>query len=57
MRELGRRADGGSQSNYALYHDRYVRTPEGWRFAERRYEFVLLSEEEVAGRYSAPGTR
>ena len=54
VRELGRRNDGGSQSNYAFYHDRYVRTVNGWRFAERRYEFVLLSDEEVAGRYSIP---
>lgn len=26
------------------YHDRFVRTPEGWRFAHRRVEVALLRE-------------
>ena len=30
--------DGGSELNYAVYHDRYQRTPDGWRFTERVYE-------------------
>lgn len=36
--EFGRFRDGGSHLNYALCHDRYRRTPHGWRFAERLYE-------------------
>lgn len=28
--------DGASRTLYAQYHDRFVRTPEGWRIAERR---------------------
>jgi ketosteroid isomerase-like protein len=29
-------ADGASRTLYAQYHDRFVRTPDGWRIAERR---------------------
>lgn len=32
-------ADGNDFAFTADYHDRYVRTPDGWRFAERRLEF------------------
>ena len=28
--------DGDSRTLYAQYHDRFVRTPDGWRIAERR---------------------
>ena len=28
--ELGRSRDGSSELNYAVYHDRYQRTPNGW---------------------------
>jgi ketosteroid isomerase-like protein len=38
MHELGRLRDGTSHVNYAIYHDRYRRTPDGWRFTERSYE-------------------
>lgn len=36
--ELGRLRDGTSYLNYGIYHDRYRRTPDGWKFAERVYE-------------------
>lgn len=32
-------ADGNEFAFTADYHDRYVRTPAGWRFAERRLQF------------------
>src|SRR6201999_4130413 len=35
MCELGRMRDGSSHLNYAVFHDRYERTADGWRFAER----------------------
>ena len=38
MMEFGRFRDGGSHLNYAVYHDRYRRMPNGWRFTERTYE-------------------
>jgi ketosteroid isomerase-like protein len=50
--ELGRMRDGRSELNYSLYHDRYRRTPDGWKFAERVYEVRYLDSTELAG--SAP---
>jgi ketosteroid isomerase-like protein len=50
--ELGRFRDGRSQLNYAVYHDRYRRTPDGWKFTERVYEVRYLDTTPLAG--SAP---
>jgi len=33
--ELIHLRDGSSELNYAVYHDRYQRTPHGWKFTER----------------------
>ncbi len=44
--------DGSSQLNYSVYHDRYQRTPGGWKFAERVYEVRYLDTTPLAG--SAP---
>jgi ketosteroid isomerase-like protein len=52
MSELVRTRDGRSQLNYAIYHDRYERTPDGWKFAERIYEVRYLDTTPLAG--SAP---
>jgi ketosteroid isomerase-like protein len=38
MSEIGRARDGRTSLNYAIYHDRYQRTADGWKFAERVYE-------------------
>ena len=50
--ELVRFRDGRSQLNYAVYHDRYQRTPDGWKFGERVYEIKYLDTTPLAG--SAP---
>jgi ketosteroid isomerase-like protein len=50
--ELGRLRDGSSNLNYAIYHDRYQRTPDGWKFTERVYEVRYLDTTPLAG--SAP---
>jgi hypothetical protein len=50
--EFGRFRDGSSHSNYAVYHDRYQRTPDGWKFTERVYEIKYLDTTPLAG--SAP---
>jgi ketosteroid isomerase-like protein len=50
--ELGRFRDGTSHLNHAVYHDRYRRTPDGWKFAERVYEVRYLDTTPLAG--SAP---
>ncbi|GAX57416.1 nuclear transport factor 2 family protein [Streptomyces olivochromogenes] len=38
MSEVGRGRDGRGGLNYAIYHDRYQRTGDGWKFTERVYE-------------------
>ncbi len=50
--ELMHGHDGRSELNYAVYHDRYRRTPEGWKFTERVYEVRYLDRSPLAG--SAP---
>ncbi len=53
MQELVRLRDGRSELNYAIYHDRYQRTGDGWKFTERVYEVRYLDATPLAG--SAPG--
>jgi hypothetical protein len=48
--ELGRMRDGTSHVNYSLYHDRYQRTPDGWKFTERVYEVIYLDTTPLAAR-------
>ena len=50
--ELVHLRDGNSHLNYAVYHDRYQRTPDGWKFTERVYEVIYLDTTPLAG--SAP---
>jgi hypothetical protein len=35
--------------NYAVYHDRYGRTPDGWKFADRLYEVKYVDTTPLAG--------
>ncbi|MFC0597634.1 LUD domain-containing protein [Streptomyces palmae] len=53
MQEIARVLDGRSGLNFAIYHDTYRRTSEGWKFAERVYEVRYLDTTPLAG--SAPG--
>ena len=44
--------------NYAVYHDRYRRTPDGWMFVERVYEIRYLDTTPLAGSpHAASGGR
>jgi ketosteroid isomerase-like protein len=52
IQELARTRDGRQGLNFAIYHDRYQRTGEGWRFTERVYEVRYLDTSALAG--SAP---
>ena len=52
LHELIRLRDGSSHLNYAIYHDRYQRTGDGWKFTERVYEIRYLDTTTLAG--SAP---
>nr|WSW70274.1 nuclear transport factor 2 family protein [Streptomyces sp. NBC_00995] len=47
--EVIRIRGGASHLNYAIYHDRYRRTPDGWRFVERVYEIRYLDSTPLAG--------
>jgi ketosteroid isomerase-like protein len=49
LSELARGRDGSSHLNYFVYHDRYQRTPEGWRFSERVSEFRYLDSSPPTG--------
>jgi hypothetical protein len=46
--EFGR-IRGDSHLNYALDHDRYRRTPEGWKFGERVYEIRYVDTTPLKG--------
>jgi ketosteroid isomerase-like protein len=49
MQEVLRTRDGHSEVNFAIYHDRYRRTPDGWKFTERVYEIRYLDTSPLAG--------
>jgi ketosteroid isomerase-like protein len=57
IQELGRFRDGRSELNYAVYHDRYQRTGDGWKFTERVYDVRYLDTTPLAGStpHAAPG--
>lgn len=49
LSELGHLRDGRSVLDYFVYHDRYQRTADGWRFAERVSEFRYLDTTPLTG--------
>jgi len=49
VEEFGRMRDGNSFLNYAVYHDRYRRTADGWKFAERVYEIRYVDTTPLTG--------
>ena len=53
MHEVILLRDGRSEVNYAIYHDRYRRTGDGWKFTERVYEVRYRDQSPLAG--SVPG--
>jgi uncharacterized protein (TIGR02246 family) len=55
--EFGRLRDGRAQLHYSLYHDRYRRTADGWKFTERTYEIRYLDTTPLAGAAVQPGQR
>jgi ketosteroid isomerase-like protein len=50
--ELAHSRDGRSHLNHSVYHDRYERTPNGWKFTERVYEVRYVDTTPLTG--SAP---
>lgn len=53
MHEIVRLRNGLQGINHAVYHDRYHRAAQGWKFAERVYEIRYLDLTPLTG--SAPG--
>ena len=49
VHEIVSARDGRSGQNYAIYHDRYRRTPAGWWFTERVYEIRYLDTTPLTG--------
>jgi ketosteroid isomerase-like protein len=49
IQELGRTRDGRQGLNYAIYHDRYRRAGDGWKFTERVYEVRYEDTTPLAG--------
>ncbi|MFF5263742.1 nuclear transport factor 2 family protein [Actinomadura viridis] len=47
--EIGRQRDGMSVVMYGLFHDRYQRTPDGWKFTERVLEPRYLDTTPLTG--------
>ena len=52
MQEIARAKSGFQGLNYAIYHDSYRRTDDGWKFSERVYEIRYLDTTPLTG--SAP---
>ncbi|MFD7202501.1 nuclear transport factor 2 family protein [Streptomyces sp. NPDC059893] len=52
MQEIARMQSGFQGLNYAIYHDRYRRTDDGWKFSERVYEIRYFDTTPLTG--SAP---
>jgi uncharacterized protein (TIGR02246 family) len=49
LSEVAHLRDGRSHLNYFVYHDRYQRTPDGWKFAERIAEFRYIDTTPLTG--------
>lgn len=52
IHEIFQLRDGSSHMNYAVYHDRYQRTTDGWKFTERVYDVRYVDNSVLNG--SAP---
>ncbi len=57
VRELQWRGDGTESELIGVYHDRLVRTDDGWRFAHRDFELVYDGPLTLPGRLRAPRPR
>ena len=54
LQEVGRARDGRSELNFAIYHDRYQRSGDGWKFTERVYEVRYHDTTPLAGEGKGP---
>jgi ketosteroid isomerase-like protein len=56
LQELARTRDGDEGLNFAIYHDRYRRTGDGWKFTERVYEIRYHDTAPLTGSAPAAAT-
>jgi ketosteroid isomerase-like protein len=56
IQELARLRDGRQGLNYAIYHDRYQRTGDGWKFTERVFEVRYLNTSPLTGSAPVPAS-
>ena len=54
VEEFGLMHDGTSHRNYSIYHDRFRRTGDGWRFTERVYEVRYVDTTPLPGSSAFP---
>ena len=54
--EFGHMRDGRSELHYAVYHDRYERTRDGWKFASATTRSGTSTRRRLRGRRPAPAT-
>ncbi len=54
MFELMHGEGHGSNLNHGIYHDRYRRTPDGWKFTERTYEITYVDTASLPGSAPSP---
>jgi len=56
LQEVIRTRDGGSELNFAIYHDQYRRTTHGWKFTERVYEVRYQDRTPLTGAPPVPSS-
>lgn len=55
IEELARDADDAGWHFIGTYHDRYLRTDDGWRFRSRRFDFLYRGRTDLPGKsYPSP---
>ena len=54
VEEFGLMHDGTSHRNYSIYHDRFRRLGDGWRFTERVYEVRYVDTTPLPGSSASP---
>jgi hypothetical protein len=49
--ELGRTASGGASASVGSYRDHYQRVESGWKFSQRRFDFIYSGPPDLSGHW------
>jgi hypothetical protein len=49
--ELGRTISGSTSASFGTYCDRYQRLESGWKFSERRFDFIYTGPPDLCGHW------